>query len=51
MRKFNDTDACTIDNDPRLILKFEEFAEELGRSRFHYLLKDEGYLIWAWKTL
>lgn len=50
MKKINDTDASTIDNDSRLILKLEEFAEELGRSRFHYLLKDENYLIWAGKS-
>lgn len=51
MRQFSDTDAATIDRDPRIILRFEEFAEELARSRFHYLLKDDGHLIWAGKTL
>lgn len=50
MRNFIDTSASSIEEDPRLILKFEEFVVELGRSRFHYILRDEGHLIIAGKS-
>ena len=50
MKKFINVDPNTIENDSRVALKFTEFAEELGRDRFYFLLKDKNYFIWVIKT-
>ena len=50
MKKFSNIDPNIVENDPRVVLKFTEYAEELGRDRFYFLLKDDDYLIWAGKT-
>lgn len=49
MQHIDNIDPNTIDNDPRIIIKFEEYLEDIQRSWFLYLLKDGDHLIWASK--
>lgn len=51
MQQFQIIDPNTIEEDARVVLKFTEYAEELKRDRFYFLLSENGYLIWAIKTL
>ena len=51
MRIFTEIDPHTIDNDPRVVFVFEEYLEDINRSWFLYLLKDNDHFIWASKDI
>lgn len=51
MRIFTDIDPHQLENDSRIVFIFEEYDENISRSRFYHLLKDENHFIWASKSL
>lgn len=51
MRELDNIDPNNIDADPRVVIKIEENIEEIQRSWFLYLVKDEKHLIWASKGI
>ena len=50
MREFNSIDPDKVEQDSRVILKITEFAEELNRDHYYFLLRDGEHLIWAIKS-